>query len=175
MALPASLTRPQGPTDLKVLVAGVGREERDSIEAAVRRALAERDSSETWSVSLVRLGRMWSVVLNGPTERLRNVSFSAEADHLTEAIREAIREPVDSGDSRPAPTASEPAGTSARDVTRDHHQCGSCQKGIVVSYEGRPGEPKMLAPVACPHCWAVSRVPIGVWAAEGGDYKAERA
>jgi hypothetical protein len=44
-----------------------------------------------------------------------------------------------------------------------------------VSYEGEPDEQKVPVPVACPHCWAVSQVEIGGWAAAGGDYVAEKA
>jgi len=28
--------------------------------------------------------------------------------------------------------------------------------------------------VACPHCWAVIRVEIGIWAVVGGDYSADK-
>ena len=53
--------------------------------------------------------------------------------------------------------------------------CGRCQQALVVSYEGEPDEPTQSAPVACPHCWAVSHVEVGGWAAAGGDYVAAKA
>jgi hypothetical protein len=190
------------PSRIKVLVAGVGRDERRPVEATVRGAFAGRDPNEVWSVSLVRLGATWAVVLNGPTERLRHVSFSAEQHRLAEAIREALREPADSGAPTPSaapephdgdaaarppsapsgggpvsapPPATRPSKVAGRLFVQDHHVCGSCQKGILVSYESEPDEQKKLAAVACPHCWKLSRVPIGAWAVEGGDYKAEKA
>jgi hypothetical protein len=170
----ASFAQPLHNGQVKVLVAGVGPDERRAVEATVKRALADRDPAEEWSVSLVRLGGTWSVVLNGPTERLRNVSLSTEDYRLAAAIREAIRETVDPVEPTPPPPA-QPVDLPGRVRVQDHHVCGSCQKAIVVSYESDPDEPKKLAPLACPHCWKVNRVPIGAWAVEGGDYQAERA
>ena len=109
--------------------------------------------------------------LAGPGERFRNVSFSAESHRLAEALREAI-----SGDQGPAaaPAAGKPASQPARSRIQDRHVCGRCQRAVLVSYEGEPDEPKERAPVACPHCWSVSHVEIGGWAAAGGDYVAEK-
>jgi hypothetical protein len=156
---------------LKLLVAGVDKDARASVEASVRQALIGRDPAEPWSVSLVRVGNSWSVSLTGPGERFRNLSFSADPHRLADAIREAIS----SGDARPAPAASAPASSSARSRIQDRHVCGRCQQAILVSYEGERDEAKERAPVACPHCWAVIHLEIGGWAAAGGDYVAEKA
>lgn len=159
------------PSSLKILVAGVDKDARASVEASVRQAFTGRDPLEPWSVSLVRVGSSWSVSLTGPGDRIRTLSFSAESHRLAEAIREAISRE----DPGPAPAAGAPAARSARARVQDRHVCGRCQQAILVSYEGEPDEPKERAPVACPHCWAVSHVEVGGWAAAGGDYIAEKA
>jgi len=152
-----------------VLVAGVSRDERGSIETLVRRAFAGRDPAEPWSVSLVRMGGKWSVGLNGPTEQFRTVSFTAEEHRLGEAIGEAIR---GGGPTTSAAAPVEPA--VARGTVEERHVCRHCQRIILVSYEGEADEPKEVAPLACPHCWVVGPVRIGAWAAAGGDYRAEK-
>ena len=159
------------PSRLKVLVAGVDKDARASVEASVTQAFTGRDPAEPWSVSLVRVGGSWSVSLTGPGQRFRNISFSAESHRLAEAIREAISR----DDPGSAPAGGAPASRSARSRIQDRHVCGRCQQAILVSYEGDPDEAKQSAPVACPHCWAVSHVEIGGWAAAGGDYVAEKA
>ncbi|MFI5169867.1 MAG: hypothetical protein ACHQM7_05850 [Vicinamibacterales bacterium] len=155
---------------VKVLVAGADKDARASVEAAVRQAFAGRDPSEPWTVSLVKLGASWSVTLSGPGERFRNLSFSAEHYGLADAIRGAIASERSS--SAPAPAASAPG--PGRSSIEDRHVCVKCQQTIVVRYEAEPDEPKETAPVACPHCWAVGHVPIGGWAAAGGDYVAAK-
>ena len=42
-------------------------------------------------------------------------------------------------------------------------------------YEAQPGEPLVLAAVACPHCWQINRAMVGDWAAAGHDFRAEKA
>jgi hypothetical protein len=165
------------PPALKILVAGVDKDARASVEASVRQALAGRDPAEPWSASLVRVGSSWSVSLSGPGERFRNLSFSAESHRLAEAIREAI-----SGDApgpppaaRSAAAAASAASMPARSRIQDRHECGRCKQAILVTYESEAGEDKERSPVACPHCWAVIQVEIGGWAAAGGDYVAEKA
>lgn len=149
-------------------MAGVDKDARASVEASVRLAFTGRDPLEPWSVSLVRVGASWSVSLAGPGERFRNLSFSVEPHRLAEAIRGAI-----SDDDPPA--AATLAAKPERSRVQDRHACGRCQQAILVSYESEPDEPKERAPVACPHCWSVTHVEIGGWAAAGGDYVAEKA
>jgi len=156
---------------VKVLVAGADKDARASVEAAVRQAFAGRDPSEPWTVSLVKLGGSWSVTLSGPGERFRNLSFSADHYGLADAIRGAIANERSSS----APVAAGSAPGPGRTSIEDRHVCVKCQQTIVVRYEAEPDEPKETAPVACPHCWAVGHVPIGGWAAAGGDYSAAKA
>ncbi len=164
-----ALRSPAQPSRLTVLVAGVDKDERPSIEAAVRRALAARDPSEPWSVSLVRLGSMWSVTLSGPGERFRSVSFTTESHRLAEAIQEATRDEEAS-----SAETDDPAAWPAGESIQERILCARCQKPILVCYEGQPDEPKQTAPLACPHCWMINQVEIGSWAAAGGDYRAEK-
>jgi hypothetical protein len=156
---------------VRVLVAGVDKDARAPVETAVRQALAGCDADGSWAVSLVRLGSSWSVTLSGPGERFRHVSFVAEQHRLQEAIQEATR-----GEAKPvaAVTASSASGAASRGRIQDRHVCPKCRGELRVTYESQPGEPKELAPVACPHCWAVIQVEIGTWAVVGGDYSADK-
>jgi hypothetical protein len=161
-------------SNLKILAAGIPRDERGVVEAAVRQALRSHVASEPWTVSLVKLAGKWSVTLNGPGERFRNLSFTAEETRLGPAIREML----DAG--RPGPTsggptmAEAPAAAPSGEV-REGHTCPACRRAVVVVYEAHPGESKVPAPLACPHCWQISHVEVGAWAASGRDYRAEKA
>jgi len=66
----------------------------------------------------------------------------------------------------PAPRPAPAAGS---------HACESCAQHFRVVYERVPGEEQRMAPVACPHCWHLNRVPVGENAAADGDYRAEKA
>ena len=167
---PPAGTRPLPRANLKVMVAGVDKDARAPVEAAVRRAFEERPLQETWSVSLVRLAAQWSVTLSGPGERFRHVSFVAEASRLEELLRATI-----AGDGPgSAPPASAAAPAAARGRVQERHVCEKCRKELQVTYEGAPDEPKERAPVACPHCWQVIHLPIGSWAVAGGEYAAAK-
>ncbi len=168
-------SRPGGGRDslLKLLVAGVDSDTRGLVEAAVRHALGSRVVSEPWTVSLVRIGEKWSVTLDGPEPRFRNVSFTTAQERLSTAIREAIGAPMAVAGVGQAPGSA--ATMVAGDEARVQHACERCQQPFSVSFESRPGEARVLAAVACPHCWEINRVEIGAWAAAGKDYKAEKA
>jgi DNA-directed RNA polymerase subunit RPC12/RpoP len=150
------------------MVAGVDKDARALVEAAVRRAFQPRPVQEAWSVSLVRLASQWSVTLSGPGERFRHVSFVAEATALEEQLRAAISE----GQPGSAAAAAGAGPATARSRVEERHVCEKCRKELQVSYEGVADEPKERAPVACPHCWQVIHVPIGSWAVAGGEYAA---
>jgi hypothetical protein len=183
---------------VKILVAGVDKDARAAVEKTVRQAFTVRDPAESWSVSLVRMGGVWSVTLSGPGEVFKNVSFSVEQHRLGDSLREALlkdrQAPAGPGAAPGAPppasgaapltpstasgalhAASSAGSVSASGRIVDRHVCIKCQQGVVVSYEGDPNEPKQRAPVACPHCWTVNHVDVGVWAASGGDYFAAKA
>lgn len=162
---------------LKLLVAGVDSDTRSLVESAVRHALGGRAVSEVWTVSLVRIGDKWSVTLDGPEPRFRNLSFTATQERLSTAIREAIGAPAASVGSGAGPaggiTPASMAGTGSE--ARVQHVCERCQQPFAVVYEPRAGETKVLAAVACPHCWEINHLEIGDWAAAGKDYRAEKA
>jgi hypothetical protein len=152
-------------------VAGVDKDSKGAVEEAVRHGLGPRVASGPWSVSVVSLAGRWSITLDGPSERLRGVSFAAEPSRLAEAIREVVEGPEGATTGSAAPEAP----TASPTEVRESHVCGPCGKAWLVIYESRPDEPRELAPVACPHCWKVGHVEVGAWAAAGGDYRAERA
>jgi hypothetical protein len=164
---------------VKILCAGCAKEEREQAEADVRRALADREVSDNWMVSLVKLSGRWSVTLDAPATRVRGLTVVAPEGRLAESIREALRAgaapaapaAAPRGSSAPAPKSA-PA-SSARSGSRQ--QCEKCRGGFTVVYEARPGEPQESAPVACPHCWHVNRILIGADAAFNRDYRAEKA
>lgn len=156
-------------TKPKVLIAGVERDQRDAIEAAVRRALPARATGQ-WSVSLVRIGTQWSVSLTEPG--LEPKSFGTDAAGLEQAIRAAIGDPIVTPEPPAAGSPADPGPSgSLRIETRIEHVCRSCRRPFAVLYDARRQEPKVSAPVACPHCWQIDRVEIGDWAASGHDYR----
>ena len=158
---------------LKILVAGLDKDARGPVEACVRQAFGSRAISEPWTVSLVKLGARWSVTLHGPSHRSRSVSFTADEDGIAQAIRRAI----DADATAPAlslvPTPAVPLPEGPV-IVQESHVCEQCRGPLLVAYESRPGEAKELAPVACPHCWQISHVAIGAWAAAGRDYRCEK-
>jgi hypothetical protein len=179
--IPSRSTRPGGkgpspakpipPQALKILLAGIERDARGAVEATVREALGARASSGPWSVSVVNFGGQWSVTLDGPEDRLRGLSFVTDSSQLKDAIRRAVDGGPEGAALGKAPAVTPQPSTEARDA----HVCEHCHRAIVVTYELRSGEPRELAPLACPHCWRVGHVEIGAWAAAGGDYRSEKA
>jgi len=160
------------PRALKIMVAGVDKDARGAIEATVLQALGPRAASGPWSISVVSLAGKWSVTLDGPDDRLRGVSFMADSSRLGEAIREAIQ--VEQAGTTRASSTSD-LWARAPTEARDRHVCEHCGKDVLVVYELRPDEKKELAPLACPHCWKIWHVEVGVWAAAGREYRAEKA
>ncbi len=100
---------------LKILVAGVDKDERSAAEGTVKEALGWRALEETWTVSLVKMGAMWSVTLDGPDERFRGLSFVTSSERLAEAVLEIIERkgggapPAQATDSQPATAPPEPS------------------------------------------------------------------
>jgi hypothetical protein len=77
-----------------------------------------------------------------------------------------------------APAAAAPplrAAVTAPPVADGTYPCEKCGQRFRVLFESVPGEERHPAPVACPHCWHVNRVPVGDEAAMNGDYRAEKA
>jgi hypothetical protein len=193
---------PASASNLRLLVAGVDKDERASLESRVKQALGSRASEGPWTVSLVKLGGKWSVTLNGPGERFRSLSFATDDARLHDAIHDAVgsdRTPEASTKAGAAGAASSPSSaragaapspsttrtgpaapvptpsTAKAGEVRDSHVCPQCKRAVTVVYEAQAGEARVSAPLACPHCWHVSHVEVGAWAAAGGDYRAEKA
>ncbi len=170
-SLEPSPPTPASPA-LKILLAGIDKDERRAVEATVRQALGARASSGPWSISVVNFGGRWSVTLEGPGDRSRGLSFVTDSSRLAEAVRQALGdEGAASPDSGAAPEGPARPSTEARDP----HVCESCRQAVTVVYELQAGEPRTLVPLACPHCWKIGHVEIGAWAAAGGDYRSEKA
>jgi hypothetical protein len=165
-----SLAKPVPPPALKILLAGVDKDSRGAVEASVRQALGAHASSGPWSISVVSFGGKWSVTLDGPGDRLRGLSFVTDPSQLSDAIRRAVDGGGEAAALGMAPDETPPPSTEMRDT----HVCEHCGQAVVVVYELQPGEPKELAPLACPHCWKVGHVEIGVWAAAGAEYRCEK-
>lgn len=152
-------------------MAGVDKDERGEIEAAVRQGVGSRAASEPWSVSVVQLAGKWSVTVDGGGLG----SASAMADR--ESLADAIRGLVGGGAAVVGPSAGAAGrvvATSPSEV-RDRHSCERCGQGMLVVYEAQPDEPKEVAPVACPHCWTIGHFEVGAWAAAGREYRCEKA
>ena len=62
---------------LKILCAGGSKEEKEAVETAVRAGIGARPAAETWTVSLVKVGRQWSVTLDGPERSSPRSTFVA--------------------------------------------------------------------------------------------------
>ena len=154
------------------MVAGVDKDARGAVEASVRQALGSRADAGPWSISVVSLAGKWSVTLDGPGDRLRGVSFVADAESPGRRDPRGRRRRPRGGGAR-SRDARAPAASPTE--ARDQHVCEHCGKAVLVVYERQPEEPKELAPLACPHCWKIGHVEVGVWAAAGREYRAEKA
>ncbi len=151
-------------------MAGVDKDARSAVESIVVDALGPRADAAEWTISLVKLADKWSVTVDGPGERFRGLSLTADEERLGEAIREAIGE----GGRRSAAAAASAVERPALGEARTRCSCERCGKMIIVVYEPQPNDPLVPAAVACPHCWAINHVEIGGWAAAGREYRAEK-
>jgi len=157
---------------MKIMCAGCSTEERDAAESAVRRALASPTGS--WTISLVKVQRQWSVTIDGPDAK--GLTLVAPEGRIQEAIRDALGKP--GGAARPAPIAKAgraPAGAAdGGPEQRDRHPCQKCGREFAVVYSSGPGADARTVPVACPHCWHVGHFPVPEEAALNRDYRAEK-
>ena len=157
---------------LQVLIAGCTADEKSRVERTVRKTIGNRAEDGPWSVSLVKLGTEWSVTIDGPAPQYKGLTLTAPEISLQNALVEALTKPrADNGAEAQAPSPA--AAAPSTSGTRDQHQCPKCGKSFVVVYAAQPGERTTDAPVACPHCWNVSKVPVAASAAQHEDYRAE--
>jgi DNA-directed RNA polymerase subunit RPC12/RpoP len=163
---------------LKVLCAGCGPDEREQAESDVRRALGARVDGATWTVSLVKVQRRWSVTLAHPPAAV--VTCTAPENGLAEAIRDALGggAPAHPASGSPPPSATAPGARGPARATAQRasqHSCAACHEGFVVRYEAGPDESEETVPVACPHCWHRNYVLVAESAAESREYTAEKS
>ena len=171
---------------LKILCAGGSKEEKEAVEAAVRAGIGPRPPGETWTVSLVKVGRQWSVTMDGPEKSSPRATFIAGEGRLRDAISESIAHrrgggagaagAGGAGGVRTAvPTGGAPAASGSVLERRNAYKCPKCGNGFVVSYEVEEGEGEETVPAACPHCWNIENVKVGSTAAVNSDYRVEKS
>lgn len=158
---------------VKVLIAGCLPKDKGQIESVVRKALGDRTESGPWNVSLVKLGSSWSISLDGPEDRFRNLNLSAAEDGLHETITNALGNPAPVGKPSPAPAVATTEAPRTADDLGDRYDCSKCGRAFKVIYAPEPQDREAKAPVACPHCWQVNEVTVTESAAVTEEYRAE--
>lgn len=168
---------------LKILCAGGSKEEKGAVESAVRAGIGSRPPNESWTVSLVKVGRQWSVTMDGPDKSSPRATFIAGEGRLRDAISQSIahRHVSGGGASAPAgahaavPTGGATATSGLGGQRRNAYQCPKCGNNFVVSYEVEEGEGEEVVPAACPHCWNIENVKVGITAAVNSDYRVDKS
>jgi hypothetical protein len=180
-----------GAVPLKILCAGCPKDEREAVEAVVRKALGTASTEGAWSVSLVRLGAQWQVTLDAPPGRVRSRNLMTKGPDLAKALADALEPAAESDGPPPTPIAGVPAlpppsakapgaapatpATPAKPEGPPRVACEKCRQSFVVIYDAQPDEGLERVPVACPHCWSLNQVLVGAEAAANTDYRAEKA
>jgi DNA-directed RNA polymerase subunit RPC12/RpoP len=160
---------------LKILCAGGSKEEKEAVETAVRAGIGARPPGETWTVSLVKVGRQWSVTLDGPEKSSPRSTFIAGEGRVRDAISQSLAQRGASASARVAvPTAGATAVSAPVGQRRNAYTCQKCGKGFVVSYEVEEGEGEETVPAACPYCWSIENVKVGSTAAVNNDYRVDK-
>src|SRR5712691_8703360 len=168
---------------LKILCAGGSKEDKEAVETAVRAGIGARPAGETWTVSLVEVGRQWSVTLDGPEKSSPRSTFIAGEGRLREAISQSLAQRGAGGGGRAAvtaggaavPTGGATAVSGPAGQRRNSYTCLKCGKAFVVSYDVEEGEGEQTVPAACPHCWQIEDVKVGITAAANNDYRVDKA
>jgi hypothetical protein len=163
---------------LKVMLAGCSDDERARLESVVRSVIGSRADAGAWNVSLVQVAGRWSVHLDGPHDALRGVSFVVAEAELRDGLLAPLRKaglagPAGPGDAGEGAAEGE-AVAGPSDEQRDRYTCAKCRKLFAIVYCAYPNEGRSNVPVACPHCWQLNQVPVGQWAADGEEYRAEK-
>jgi DNA-directed RNA polymerase subunit RPC12/RpoP len=162
---------------LKILCAGGSKEEKEAVETAVRAGIGSRPPGESWTVSLVKIGRQWSVTLDGPEKTSPRSTFMTAESGLREAISDSMARrgaPVRAAVTPPTPAAARYV-TAPSGQSRNTYKCQKCGQGFVVTYDVEAGEGEETVPAACPHCWQIENVKVGVTAAVNNDYRVEKS
>src|SRR2546422_4820204 len=168
---------------LKILCAGGSKEEKEAAETAVRAGIGARPPGETWNVSLVKVGRQWSVTLDGPNKSSPRFTFIAGEGRLRDEISQSLAQRGAGGGGRAAvmaggatvPTGGATAVSGPAGQRRNTYTCQKCGEAFVVSYEVEDGEGEETVPAACPNCWQIENVKVGITAAVNNDYRVDKA
>jgi ssDNA-binding Zn-finger/Zn-ribbon topoisomerase 1 len=168
---------------LKILCAGGSKEEKEAVETAVRAGIGARPAGETWTVSLVKVGRQWSVTLDGPDKSSPRSNFIAGEGRLRDALSESLAQRRTGGGARASvmtggvtvPTGGATAVSGHAGQRRNPYTCQQCGKAFAVSYDVEEGEGEETVPAACPHCWRIENVKVGITAAVNNDYRVDKA
>jgi hypothetical protein len=96
---------------VKIMCAGCPKNEREPAEASVKAALGQAAGS--WSVSLVKIGRQWSMTVDGP--ELKHKTLVVPEGGIKQAILELLPSAPPPSPRAPAPpTHATPAAPAAR-------------------------------------------------------------
>jgi len=158
---------------LKILCAGGSKEEKEAVETAVRAGLGPRPPAESWTVSLVKIGRQWSVTMDGPEKTSPRSTFMAAEGGLREAISDSVARRGGAGAAAGGAAAVSPGGGPAGE-RRHEYKCRKCGTGFVVVYQAEAGESETSVPAACPQCWQIEQVKVGSGAAATSDYRVDK-
>ena len=71
---------------LKIMCAGCSKDEREPAEASVKAALA--GAAGSWTVSLVKIGRQWSMTVDGP--EIKHKTLVVPEGGIRQAIQELL-------------------------------------------------------------------------------------
>jgi hypothetical protein len=167
---------------LKILCAGGTKEEKEAVESAVRAGIGSRPPSESWTVSLVKVGRQWSVTMDGPDKSSPRATFIAGEGRLRDAIAQSmVHRNVGGGGAgahagahTAVPAGGATAASGRAGQRRNAYKCPKCGNNFVVSYDVEEGEGEEVVPAACPHCWNIENVKVGLTAAVNSDYRVEK-
>ena len=170
------------------MMAGCTADERGQVEQVLKNALTEYEALGSWNISAVKAGESWSINIDGPEPRFKSIHVDASTEQLSQAVGQALQmatsaEASDAATeqaSMPSPSLSAPAsGRAAAPSTsgeeRRRADCERCEKPFDVFYFPEAGEDEERAPVACPYCWKINHVSIGMAARFTGEYRAEKA
>jgi hypothetical protein len=132
---------------LKIMCAGCSKDERDSAEAAVKAALGTAPGS--WMVSLVKIGRRWSVTVDGPEVKHKTVVVPDGA--IPQALRDLVPPPTAPG---PAPWPAAPAPlTPPRGIS-------ALKPGVPSPAPRAPLPPTTITPPARPKVPSLDATPV---------------
>jgi hypothetical protein len=100
---------------LKIMCAGCSKDEREPAEASVKAALA--GAAGSWTVSLVKIGRQWSMTVDGPD--IKHKTQVVPEGGIKQAIQQLLPGAAPPPASLPAPApAAAPAARTARPAPR---------------------------------------------------------